>query len=94
MKNYSKETIGDSDSHDANKEVKKGFSWWIENGVYYQSPTVDPNKFGPHTYNNGDGTGDCPCGCYMGGCSSSGPVDPFGDCPENENPFNHPPKED
>lgn len=93
MKDYGKEVIGDSGKHDPEKEVKPGFAWWIESGVYYQAPKVDPEKFGSHAYDGGGyerGIRDCPCGCYMLSCSSGGPVDPFGACPEN--PINHPSK--
>lgn len=67
-----------------------GWSYWIEYGHWYKAPTVDPNKFGPHTYAmpGRSGIGTCRlCGCYMGDYSSSGSVDPFGACPENPNPF-------
>ena len=84
---YGKEVIGPSDKFDG-KPTKPGYSVWIEWGIYYQAPTIDPKKFGPHDYNRTAeawefGTHDCRCGCYMGSSSSSGPCDPFEACPEN-----------
>ncbi len=69
-----------------NPKSKRGYSIWIENGVYYTAKTVNKKKFGPHAYDEGGyylGIHNCPCGCYMGSSSSSGPVDPFGPCPMN-----------
>ena len=64
---------------------RQGYSRWVENGHAYEAPTVDPEKFGPHDYNKPGmrGQGKCKCGCAMWSSSSSGPVDPFGRCPEN-----------
>lgn len=59
---------------------------WVEWGVWYTAPTVDKARFGGHAYDNGGyerGIRNCPCGCHMGSSSSSGPVDPWGPCPEN-----------
>lgn len=70
-----------------NPKPAPGHAVWIEHGVWFTAPEIDAAKFGPHLYDNGDGIGHCECGCYMGGCSSSGPVDPFGPCPMNPNPF-------
>lgn len=70
----------------ANPEKKPGISYWIEWGKWYGATTVDPKKFGGHAYDNGGyehGVRTCLCGCYMGSSSSSGPVNPFGACPEN-----------
>ncbi len=67
-------------------DAEEGQTVWVENGVVYTSPTVDPNKFGGHAYDNGgyeSGIRDCPCGAYMLSSSSGGPVDPFGPCPLN-----------
>jgi len=83
---YGAEVLGPSDKF-KREDAKPGYSVWIEYGIYYQAPTVDPNKFGPHDYEIGYGTGTCECGCYMGSSSSSGDCDPFGACPENPNPF-------
>lgn len=79
---YGKTEIGSSSIHKSPK-AKRGWSLWIENGVWFTAPTVKKTLFGSHRYDYGDGTGHCDCGCYMGGCSSSGPVDPFGKCPLN-----------
>lgn len=87
---YGKIELGKSDIiKDPSSVTPKGFSWWIEYGVYYAAPTIDPNKFGGHAYDNDgyeQGIRDCPCGCYMGSSNSSGPVDPFGHCPLNPLP--------
>lgn len=67
----------------------KGHSIWIEDGFWYTAPTVDPTKFGGHAYDNGgyaQGVRDCLCGASMHDSSSSGPVDPFGACPNNPLP--------
>ena len=67
-------------------EPQPGYAVWIENGVWYTAPKIDPARFGGHAYDNGGfemGIRDCPCGCYMLSASSAGPVDPFGACPEN-----------
>ncbi len=60
-----------------------GWSVWIENGVWFTAPTVDPEKFGEHAYWKQAWVGNCKCGCEMHSSSSSGSVDPFGACPEN-----------
>jgi hypothetical protein len=80
-----KEALGMSaEIADPRKPQKPGFSTWIENGVWYQAPTVDPAKFGPHDYHKKwPQITMCKCGCRMGSESSSGPVDPFGACPSN-----------
>ena len=58
-----------------------GHSSWVEYGSWYHAPTV-PDTYGAHDYvRSGVGIGDCKCGCYMSGGSSSGTVDPFGPCP-------------
>ena len=74
---------------DYNEKIGKGWSKWIENGIAYKAKTVNPKKFNGHAYDNGgfeQGIRDCSCGCYMGGFSSGGPVDPFGACPNNPKP--------
>lgn len=84
-KNYGKEEIGPSNKHEFHP-TKIGFSVWIENGVYFQAPTVDASKYGNHAYDGGGyerGVRSCSCGCYMHSTSSGGPCDPFGPCPEN-----------
>lgn len=66
--------------------VEDGYARWVENGVWYQAPVVDPQKYGGHDYDNGGfdrGIRDCACGCRMDLSSSGGPVDPFGACPMN-----------
>ena len=67
----------------AKPTVPKGWSTWVEWGTWYKARTVDPKKFYGHRYQGGyeKGIGECICGCYMGDCSSSGEVDPFGACP-------------
>lgn len=60
--------------------------WKVESGIWYKSEEVDSTKFGGHAHDNGGyekGVRDCFCGCYMGSYNSSGPVDPFGSCPNN-----------
>lgn len=86
---YGAELMGKSGDIDPEKLLKPGYSYWIEYGVYYQAPTVDPVKFGPHDYAQPGGhyLDDCKCGCKMYSSSSSGDCDPFGACPENPNPF-------
>jgi hypothetical protein len=82
MELLQKTKIGDSGSiKDPDPHTEAGWTNWIENGVWYKAPTVDSEKFGRHDY--GNGTGSCKCGCYAGGYSSSGPVDPWGACPLN-----------
>lgn len=80
---YGKEVIGPSDKFDG-EPTKPGYSTWIEWGIWYQAPTVDPRNRA-HDYEMPQawefGLHDCRCGCYMGSSSSSGPVDPFGKCP-------------
>jgi hypothetical protein len=69
-----------------NPKVRRGWSLWIENGVWFKARTVDKRRFGGHDYDNGgfeQGIRKCKCGCFMGGWSSDGPVDPFGPCPLN-----------
>jgi hypothetical protein len=70
--------------------VKRGWAVWAESGTWYTAPKVDKRKFGPHAYAlpgaYNKGVRDCPCGCFMAGYSSGGPVDPvdpFGPCPKN-----------
>lgn len=66
--------------------IKRGYSTWIEQGVWFTSRTVNKRRFGGHAYDDGGflkGIRDCPCGCHMSESSSSGPVDPFGACPSN-----------
>ena len=65
-----------------------GYAQWIEWGIMYAAPTVVSDR--KHNYVNdytgkGFRSGSCICGCYMGGSSSSGPVDPFGPCPGSKN---------
>lgn len=65
---------------------KRGWAAWIESGTWFTARKVDPKKFGKHAYDNGgyeQGIRECPCGCFMGSYSSSGPVDPWGPCPKN-----------
>lgn len=72
------------------KDAKPGWSTWIENGTWYTATTVDRKKFGGHDYDGGGferGVRECKCGAHMSGCSSSGPVDPFGPCPKNPKPL-------
>lgn len=86
---YMKTEIGTSDKFPSPK-AKRGWSIWIENGVLFTAPTVSSRKFGGHSYSNGGydmGIHHCSCGCYMGSSSSSGPVDPFGACPDNPKPL-------
>lgn len=82
-----KEELGKSSVvTDPEKAVKKGYSWWIENGVYFQAPKVNGKLFKGHDYSGGfwdRGIRDCKCGCFMLSSSSGGPVDPFGPCPLN-----------
>lgn len=80
---YGKTFVGTSENG-FQPEAKPGHSIWIEWGKWYTAPTVDSTKFGHHAY--GEGTGSCRCGCHMGDSTSSGPVDPFGACPENPIP--------
>lgn len=88
MKNnkYGLVNVGKLDEY---SKEEPGWSYWIEWGNWYKAPTVDKEKFGPHTYampgKNGMGTCEL-CGCYMGESSSSGLCDPFGACPENPIP--------
>ena len=76
------------------RNPEKGFSTWIENGQWFKAPTVDKKKFGKHDYfKKGEyerGVRKCKCGCFMGGFSSDGPVDPFGPCPENRRGYKAP----
>ena len=85
---YGRQPFGNS-TDNPNPVPPPGHSFWIENGNWFISPTVDKAKFGPHDYNarSRNWVGDCTCGCHMGSGSSSGPCDPFGACPENPNPF-------
>jgi hypothetical protein len=71
-----------ADVEDAKAE---GWAYWYEWGKVKSAPVVDSKKFGPHGYADHDGTSDCrfDCGCSMGPNSSSGPVNPFGACPNN-----------
>lgn len=77
---YGKKEIGSSKEYSFPKP-KRGYSIWIENGIWYTAPTVNKKKFGPHRY--GNGIGECECGCAMWDSDSYGPVDPFGACPLN-----------
>lgn len=80
---YGKTEIGPSDVF-RNPKPKRGWSVWIESGVWFTAPTVNPRKFGRHDWENGmweKGVRNCRCGCYMGSYSSAGPVDPSGACP-------------
>lgn len=79
-----KTEIGSSSEH-KDPKPKRGWSLWIENGVWFTSPKVSPRSFGKHDYNGGyrKGIRDCRCGCFMLSSSSGGPVDPFGACPKN-----------
>ena len=87
MKYYSKTKIGDSSTH-PDPKVKRGWSLWIENGVWFTAPTVNRRRFGSHAYGGEEydyGLRECSygCQCHMGSSSSGGPVDPFGACPLN-----------
>ena len=64
--------------------TKAGHAVWIEAGEVKHNVKVPAELFGPHAYSE-HGTSDCKhgCGCWMGGTRSSGPVDPFGLCPNN-----------
>jgi hypothetical protein len=76
---------------DKSPEDSSTHAVWCEWGIWYTAPIVDKNKFGGHAYDNGGyelGIRSCPCGCHMGSASSSGPVDPFGPCPENPRQLN------
>jgi len=86
MKDYGKTKIGDSATH-KNPKPKKGWSVWIEEGVYFTAPTIDPCLFYDHDYAGNEHCGSCRCGCQMGSSSSSGPVDPFGACPIRDRMF-------
>ena len=80
-----KTKIGTSGEH-PNPKPKRGWSRWIENGVWFTAPKVSAAKFGGHDYAGGGysrGIRDCKCGCYMLSSSSGGDCDPFGPCPEN-----------
>lgn len=73
-------------SENPDPKPKRGYSIWIEWGTYYTAKRVSKKKFGGHAYDDGGyerGHRDCTCGCCMGSSSSSGPVDPFGPCPDN-----------
>ena len=63
----------------------QGEAVWLEWGKICHAPLVDPYLFGPHYYGDEGRTGVCihKCGCHMGSMNSSGPVDPFGRCPNN-----------
>lgn len=68
------------------KWQKIGHAVWHEYGGMKHAPRVDPKKFGAHSYaEEEERTSDCKylCGCWMGSCSSGGPVNPFGACPKN-----------
>lgn len=72
------------DSGPITPKPQRGYAIWIEWGKWYTARKVNPKKFGPHRYDGWDRhTGNCSCGCYMGRHDSSGPVDPFGACPNN-----------
>jgi hypothetical protein len=64
---------------------RKGHDVWHEQGGMKHALRVNPKKFGGHDYGDHGGTNDCAyqCGCWMGSCSSGGPVNPFGACPKN-----------
>lgn len=64
------------------EQPQEGWSKWIEDGEWFTAAIVSPDKYGAHSY--AGGIGFCACGCYMGSCASSGPVDPFGACPKNQ----------
>ena len=87
MEKVKAQRVGTSTEYPGGPEPKEGYSVWIESGVWYTSPTVDPKKFGGHAYDDGgyeQGIRDCSCGTYMLGSSSGGQtVDPFGACPNN-----------
>lgn len=74
---------------EAQATLPGSYSMWVQDGKWFAAPTVDPEKFGAHDYAIGGyerGKRDCRCGCWMGDCRSSGPVDPFGACPANPKP--------
>jgi len=78
---YGRKVLGSS-AEIKNPIPKRGWSVWIEKGTWYTAKKVNVKKFGEHVYGK-NYTGACSCGCYMGDCSSWGPVDPFGACPNN-----------
>jgi hypothetical protein len=83
--NIMKTEIGSSAVH-RNPKPKRGWSLWIEDGVWYTAPKISPRKFGKHAYfisKIRTGIRKCPCGCFMTRSDSGGPVDPFGACPMN-----------
>lgn len=77
---YERKVLGSS-ADIPNPVKKRGWSIWIEHGIWYTARNVSKKKFGIHSYIGG--LGACSCGCYMGDCDSWGPVDPFGACPDN-----------
>lgn len=71
-----------------NPKKRRGHSFWIEHGFWFEAPTVSAKKFGPHQYDgyhgpSRAGCGPCHCGCWMASSASGGMVDPFGPCPLN-----------
>ena len=79
-------TIVELSPDDRRPVAEEGYSLWVEDGVWFTAPTVDPKLFGCHDYDEGGflrGVRDCCCGCDMQSSSSGGPVDPYGACPMN-----------
>lgn len=96
MSDYGKTKIGNS-SEFPDPKPKRGWSRWIEEGVWFTAPKVSSRDFGAHAYGKGGygrGITDCPCGCFMLSSSSGGPVDPFGPCPRNPKSKRQPAKKD
>ena len=70
---------------DEGPKPEPGFAVWCEYTTGWRTaPIVDPDKFGPHTFDGPLGViGTCSCGAWMSSSYSGGPVDPFGACPNN-----------
>ena len=58
---------------------------WVDNGNVCHAPKVPSELFGDHEFGDLDHTSNCVhgCGCWMGLTRSGGPVNPFGQCPNN-----------
>ena len=81
---YQRTKLGSSDR--LCPKAKRGWSLWCEWGTWYTAKKVSKSQFGGHAYAGKaflQGIRSCSCGCHMSGCMSSGPVDPFGPCPNN-----------
>jgi|CXWL01.1.fsa_nt_gi hypothetical protein len=82
---YGKTKFADGSERNLPKP-KRGYDIWIEDGTWYTARKISTKNFGGHSYDNGGfkrGERFCTCGCFMGGWSSDGPVNPFGACPLN-----------